>query len=168
MKGSRVLEGIRITLESKFNFLIFLSASILTFALIISVPYYSFVIRNLTDYRYNLDNLGYDLMINLYLTSGTLGLALTVLFALLTGILSTNIYVDVKRSGLGSGGYITSTLPGFIAGGCAACGASLLPLLGVGAAGILFPFSGNLWRLLSLIILLFTLGKMNEENICEI
>lgn len=168
MKSSRIIEGIKTSVENKLNILIFSASSVLTFAFVVSAPYYSFVIRNLTDYRYNLPTLGIDLVTNLYLTSGATGLILTAIFALLTGILFTNIYADMKRSGLSSVGYITSALPGFIAGGCAACGAALIPLLGIGVAGVLFPFSGNLWRLASILVVIFALTKINDEKTCEV
>ncbi|MFP4230040.1 MAG: hypothetical protein ACLFRK_02765 [Candidatus Nanohaloarchaea archaeon] len=92
---------------------------------------------------------------------------LTSTFSILVGVLSFNIYIKIRESGLRNSLHLSGTLPGFLAGGCAACGTSVIPVLGLGAAGILFPFSSNLWRLAAVILLLFSLSYV-EPSKCRV
>lgn len=104
----------------------------------------------------------------LYLNSGYLGVILTLIFSITFGVLFTNMISEIREKGIKSGGYLGSSLPGIVAGSCAACGATLLPILGGATASIIFPFGGNFWRVLAVAIILASLYNIKREKKCSV
>jgi len=109
-----------------------------------------------------------DLSINILSKAGYLGLGLTVIYAILSGVLVTNLYVSLKTKGLKQIKFVSALGPGALVGACAACGVGLLPLLGIGFSAVLMPFHGNLWRLTGIAILLVAINSIGNPDICEV
>lgn len=149
---------------SRFKLLGLFIFSLLIFFLSITLPYYDFVLNIVANYGYNSPQLLRDLAANLYLTGGLTAVILTIIYSVLSAGLVVNLMTIIAQKGLRSSSYGASILPGFIAGGCAACGASIIPILGLGASSILFPLGGNLWRIIAIITIIYAISILNKES----
>lgn len=109
-----------------------------------------------------------DLSFNILSKSGILGLNLTIVYSVLSGILITNLYVSLKVKGLKQIKFAGALGPGALVGACAACGVGLIPLLGIGLSAALMPFNGNLWRITGIAILLIAIKNIGDPDICEV
>lgn len=102
-----------------------------------------------------------------YLGGGWTTVALIAAYALLTGVAVTNAVAhirQVRRSGVST---VAGVVPGFLAAGCASCGAGVLGALGFAGALASLPFGGNLLRLGGLVLLLFFLGRAGDPRHCR-
>lgn len=109
-----------------------------------------------------------DLSANILSGSGLLGLNLTLIYAVLSGMLITNLYVSLKVKGLKQIKFAGALGPGALVGACAACGVGLIPLLGIGLSAALMPFNGNLWRITGIAVLLIAIQNIGDPDICEV
>lgn len=99
--------------------------------------------------------------------SGTVGLALTILYSVGMGVL-TVLSVSQMRAYSVSNGIrgILSLVPGIVVAGCAGCGIGLLSLVGITGLATVFPFSGNLVRVLGIILIFVLITSLgNPEKI---
>jgi hypothetical protein len=103
-----------------------------------------------------------------YLSVGWLGLLLVVTYALLTGIAATHAIALFRRARRTSASTMLGVVPGFLAAGCASCGAGVLGALGFVGAMAALPFEGNLLRLGGILMLLFFLGRTGNPQTCSI
>jgi hypothetical protein len=103
-----------------------------------------------------------------YLSVGWLGLLLVVAYALLTGIAATHAITLFRRARRTSASTVLGVVPGFLAAGCASCGAGVLGALGFVGAMAALPFEGNLLRLGGILLLLFFLGRTGDPQTCSI
>jgi len=102
-----------------------------------------------------------------YRAAGSLGLALTVAYAVLAGVATVVVAANVRNGDGGTEGLL-GVAPGVLAAGCATCGAGLLPLLGVTGAYALFPYAGNLVRALGLVAVLLALARTGDPRVCRV
>ncbi|MDY6778416.1 MAG: hypothetical protein SVU32_07125 [Candidatus Nanohaloarchaea archaeon] len=100
-------------------------------------------------------------------TTGVLGLGMTVLYAVLTGILAVNIGSQVYIQGASSLMSAPAAIPGTLAAGCASCGVGLIGLFGFAGVLTMLPFHGNLVRLAGILIILFVLQRMGNPMTCR-
>ncbi|WP_232700388.1 hypothetical protein [Halobacterium wangiae] len=101
-------------------------------------------------------------------TAGALGLALVVLYALVTGVVAVTVVGRLRvtdRSGVGS---IAGVVPGVVVSGCASCGAGLLGALGFAGVLAALPFHGNLVRLAGVAVLLWFLARAGDPAACGV
>ena len=99
--------------------------------------------------------------------TGMIGLALTVIYAAMTGITLTNIVQGFKMNRFkGLSGIVM--IPGFLVSGCASCGVGLLAFLGF--SGILgaLPFAGNSVKAAGIILMLGILHRNGDPKTCTI
>lgn len=120
--------------------------------------------RNLTDLPYGIAALTRET----YLSVGWFGLLLVVTYALLTGIAATHAVTLFRRARRTSASTMLGVVPGFLAAGCASCGAGVLGALGFVGAMAALPFEGNLLRLGGILMLLFFLGRTGNPQTCSI
>jgi hypothetical protein len=110
-------------------------------------------------------------MLNLSVVShkGWLPIALSVTYAVLTGIALTNMVAQIRMLQVGSLANVGGILPGLFAAGCASCGPGLLALIGFtgGFAGILSQHPTVL-RLGGMGLFLFFLGLSGDPRECRI
>ncbi|WP_257300522.1 hypothetical protein [Haloarchaeobius sp. FL176] len=121
------------------------------------------VSRNPTDIGYAVSTLTREV----YLTTGWTGLALVVLYALLTGVALTHtaaLYRQTRASGVSS---VATVLPGVLAAGCASCGAGVLGMLGFVGAMAALPFQGNLLRTAGILLLVGFLARTGDPRTCN-
>lgn len=108
------------------------------------------------------------LSINILETTGITGFVLTLVYGLLIGVSAVTGYTLVKINGIQQIKSASGILPGFLAGGCAGCGAGILGLMGYAGAVALLPFNGNLIRLLGIFLLLYFLMETGDPRTCEL
>ena len=103
-----------------------------------------------------------------YRSVGWIGLALIVGYALLTGVAVTHGLTLYRRARRTNTSTLLGVVPGFLAAGCAGCGAGVLGALGFVGAMAMLPFDGNLLRLAGVTLLLFFLGRTGDPRTCRI
>lgn len=143
-------------------------SALFTYALLILSTFPQFTIqllaRNPRDVFYAVASLTRES----YLSVGWLGLALVAAYALLTGVAVTNAVTLFRRARRRSASTALGILPGFLAAGCASCGAGVLGALGFVGAMAALPFEGNLLRLGGILLLLFFFGRTGDPRTCSI
>ncbi|ELZ32029.1 hypothetical protein C474_07692 [Halogeometricum pallidum JCM 14848] len=140
------------------------------------ISYVLLVLSSFPEYSVQMvsANIGYlddaivELTANSYATAGPVGLGLIVSYAMLTGIAITNVANRVKRVGVAESGGLSSAVPGFLAAGCASCGAGILGFLGFAGALALLPFHGNLLRVGGLLLLVGYLARVGDPRYCTV
>lgn len=144
------------------------SLTAVTFSLLIlsSFPVYSYqlISSSITYFPTALT----DLTMNLYASSGALGMGLIILYAFLTGPALITLYLTARYNGWRAVFGAGSFAPAALIGGCASCGAGILGLLGLVGATALFPFQGNGVRAVGALLLLLYLGKVGNPETCEL
>ncbi|MEF8806432.1 hypothetical protein [Natronomonas sp.] len=155
-------------LTSNRRLLVAGAVAVLTYALLVLSTFPQFTIqlltRNPTDVFYAVASLTRET----YLSVGWLGLGLVTTYALLTGVAVTNAVTLFRRARRRSASTALGILPGFLAAGCASCGAGVLGALGFVGAMAALPFEGNLLRLGGILLLLFFLGRTGDPRTCSI
>ena len=158
----KLKEAFSYSIEDKGKALVTATASVSIFCLMIllSFPQYSYQIISANPILF-FEALS-SLTANLAVSSGLLGLLLTIIYSVIGGIASTILIssVSVRTAG--------SLAPGLLVSGCASCGTGLLGLLGLGGAVAAMPFQGNLVRLGGIGLLLFFLNKTGNPEVCEV
>jgi hypothetical protein len=86
----------------------------------------------------------------------------------LTGVAVTNAVTLFRRARRRGASTALGVLPGFLAAGCASCGAGVLGALGFVGAMAALPFEGNLLRLGGIVLLVFFLGRTGDPRTCSI
>jgi hypothetical protein len=142
--------------------------AVLTYTLLVLSTFPQFTIqlltRNPTDVFYAVASLTRET----YLSVGWLGLGLVAAYALLTGVAVTNAVTLFRRARRRGASTALGVLPGFLAAGCASCGAGVLGALGFVGAMAALPFEGNLLRLGGIVLLVFFLGRTGDPRTCSI
>jgi hypothetical protein len=105
---------------------------------------------------------------NTYRTVGGVGLGLTVVYAVATGVALTTTLGRVRDAGPTGVRDLWSVLPGLLASGCASCGAGVLGLLGFAGALAAMPFEGDLLRLGGIALLVGYLSRVGHPRRCEL
>jgi hypothetical protein len=103
-----------------------------------------------------------------YLSTGAVGLALVVWYAVLTGVAATNALALVRRARRRGASTVVGVLPGVLAAGCAGCGAGVLGALGFVGVMAVLPYDGNLLRVGGIVLLLFFLGRAGDPRTCSL
>lgn len=121
------------------------------------------------------DDLLVEFTVGLYVSAGWLGVALTILYAMLSGIAIVVVSGSIRESRNGVGdedrssiGSLVGVTPGVLAAGCASCGAGFLSVVGLAGAYALVPFEGNLIRLLGIVVLLAALARTGDPRTCRV
>lgn len=118
-----------------------------------------------------LESLQFMLVMNYEVTLmeyGWSAIALTVLYALLTGIALTNTIALLQMLQIGSLANLGGILPGVVAAGCASCGPGLFALVGLTGAVTFIPFQGTILRVAGIGLILFFLGRAGDPRECRI
>ncbi|WP_255193260.1 hypothetical protein [Natronobeatus ordinarius] len=145
--------------------LVIVSLAIYVLLILSTMP--AFSLQLLGDGLHWLDYALVSLTETVYRTDGPSGLALVVLYALLSGIAIVNAVAQLRVVGLSSLADVSGVLPGFLASGCASCGAGLLGFLGFAGGVAVLPFDGALLRVGGLLLLLFFLGRTGHPERCS-
>ncbi|WP_248515840.1 hypothetical protein [Salinarchaeum laminariae] len=120
--------------------------------------------RDVTDVTYGVSVLTREV----YLTRGWLGLALVVVYSLLTGVAVTNAVTLLRHRRRSGATSIAGILPGVLAAGCASCGAGVLGALGFVGAMAVLPYDGTLLRVGGIALLLVFLARAGDPRTCSI
>ncbi|MFB6242354.1 MAG: hypothetical protein ABEJ36_06165 [Candidatus Nanosalina sp.] len=139
------------------------------------ITYVVLVLFTFPEYSYQLlsSNILYigeavsALTVNVYRASGGIALFLTVVYAVTAGVAVSHIAAQI-RSNEGGLKNILWASPGFIASGCAGCGAGFLGLLGFAGALAALPFHGNSIRVLGIVLMLYYLGDAGAPGTCKV
>ena len=99
--------------------------------------------------------------------AGPVSFSLAVLYAILSGIIIVNIIVQLTNRNL-VGKSLGAVIPGFVATGCASCGIGVLGLMGLTGAAASLPFNGDLFKVAGIILLIYSLHKLGDPEICRI
>lgn len=102
-----------------------------------------------------------------YLGGGWTTVALVVAYALLTGVAVTVAVPHLRRARRSGVSTAAGVVPGFLAAGCASCGAGVLGALGFAGALATLPFGGDLLRLGGVVLLLVFLGRAGDPRVCS-
>jgi len=161
------VQALKISFKDRKQISITLIIAAITYTLIIllSFPQYSIGVlsRDLTF----LTEAVTELSINTYATSGLLGMTLTVLYAVMTGITVSLISFQSLGS-LKSFRDISAATPGLLAAGCAGCGAGLLGFIGFTGALATLPFEGNLVRFAGISLLIYFIARTGDPRTCKV
>lgn len=99
-------------------------------------------------------------------TTGTVGLILTVIYSMITGVTLTNAYISLKQRSFSGILNLGAFLPGFLVAGCASCGVGLLASFGFAGALAALPFGGNLVKLGGILVMAGLLHRSGNPRIC--
>jgi hypothetical protein len=99
--------------------------------------------------------------------SGWVGIGLTVVSSGAAGVAAVVGHGVVNGSRSARAGGATGLSSALLAGTCASCGAGLAGVAGLGGVAALFPFSGNLARLVGAALLAVFLWRTGHPLRCE-
>jgi len=115
-----------------------------------------------------LDDTLLALTANTYDTVGAIGLGLTTVYAIVTGVAATTALGRARAVGPAGARGPSSVLPGLLVSGCASCGAGVHGLLGFLGAVATMPLEGNLLRLAGLVLLVGYLSRLGDPRRCRV
>lgn len=156
VKGS-VDTNTRILSVGFFSIVIFL-----IFAFTTDIPWHLQTLQSGTEFW---DDALLNSVTSIYL-GGAFSFVLTAIYSLMSGIVLTNVGIQLKNSRISKKG-IGSILPGFVATGCASCGVGITGFIGLTGVVSALPFQGDLLKLGGLVLILYALYEMGDPNICE-
>ncbi|WP_255150584.1 hypothetical protein [Halorarius halobius] len=139
-----------------------------TFVVLVVSTFPAFAVQMLGAGLGYLDYVVVSLVRNTYRTSGAVGLALVVGYALLTGVAVTNAAAQLRLTGVSGLSDLSGVVPGLLASGCASCGAGILGVLGFAGALAVLPFHGNLLRLGGVLLLTGFLARSGDPRECTV
>ncbi|PCR88947.1 hypothetical protein [Natrinema ejinorense] len=139
-----------------------------TYVLLLLSTMPAFSLQMLGDGLYWFEYVLVSLTETVYRTDGWTGLAVVVLYALLSGIAVVNAVAQFRFVGPSRLADLTGIVPGLLASGCASCGAGLLGFLGFAGGLAALPYDGALIRIGGLVLLLFFLGRAGHPERCAI
>lgn len=99
-------------------------------------------------------------------TTGMIGLLLTLIYSIITGVTITNAYLSIKTQSFSRILDVGAFLPGFLVAGCASCGVGLLTAIGFTGVLAALPFNGNLVKLGGIIVMAGLLNRSGNPQIC--
>ncbi|RKD89039.1 hypothetical protein [Halopiger aswanensis] len=146
----------------------FVLVTVATYALLILTTMPEFSIQMLGDGLHWFEYVLVSLTETVYRTDGWTGLAVVVLYALLSGVAVVNAVAQFRFVGTSSLADLTGIVPGLLASGCASCGAGLLGVLGFAGGLAVLPYDGALLRVGGLGLLLFFLGRAGHPERCGV
>lgn len=147
----------------KASALFFSALIFLLFAFTTDIPWHLQTLKAGIHYW---DNAFLNGITSIYL-GGTVSLILTIIYSIVSGVVLTNVFVQLKNSRISGKGF-GSLLPGFAATGCASCGVGLAGFIGLTGIATALPFQGDLLKVGGLALLLYALYEMGDPEICEI
>jgi hypothetical protein len=143
------------------------AATLLTYVVVVlsTFPQFSLQVlaRDLTDLPWSVAVLTRET----YLTGGWTTIVLVAAYALLTGVAVANLVGHVRQARRSGVSTVAGIVPGFVAAGCATCGAGVLGVVGLTGALATLPFEGDLLRLAGILMLLFFLGRAGDPRGCR-
>lgn len=165
---SRDLRGALVfPLTSDGRLLVAAVATLVTYVVVVlsSFPQFSLQVlsRNPADLPWSVAVLTREA----YLGGGWTTIVLVVAYALLTGVAVTNAVQHVRQARSSGVSTVAGVVPGFLAAGCASCGAGVLGVLGFTGALASLPFGGDLLRLVGVLLLLVFLGRAGDPRVCS-
>lgn len=169
MNGRKLFKGFRAGIKASFSNPARIGLTVLftglTFALMVlaSRP------------NYSLQVLGYGIQylpealnsLFFYNTPGPVNRFLTALYALTAGIALTGLSIQLRTLSI-SLKSLGSLTPGFLATGCASCGAGLLGFLGLSGGLAALPFGGNTVLFGGSLLIAFFIAKNGNPETCAI
>jgi hypothetical protein len=108
-------------------------------------------------------NLIIPLLQGVFAANATSALVLQAIIAVLSGITVSLMVMNahaIEGSALGISGMVAS----IVSGGCSACGASLLPLVGLSGALAVLPFKGKELYLLGISLLFLSIYRLTRKE----
>jgi hypothetical protein len=104
--------------------------------------------------------------LGIYDTTGAIGVALTGLYAIVTGITVTNTYTSLKLQNFSRIKDVVAFLPGMLVAGCASCGVGMLAAFGFSGLLAALPFGGNLIKAGGILVMTGLLHKSGDPKVC--
>jgi len=147
----------------KASAVLFSALIFLLFAFTTDIPWHLQTVEAGIQYW---DNAFFNSVTSVYV-GGAFSFVLTIVYSLLSGIVLTNVSVQLKNNRI-SGKGLGSLLPGFVATGCASCGVGLAGFVGLTGVATALPFQGDLLKIGGLMLLVYALYEMGDSDICEI
>ncbi|UHQ99047.1 hypothetical protein HYG81_25220 (plasmid) [Natrinema zhouii] len=142
--------------------------TVATYVLLILSTMPEFSLQMLGDGLHWFEYVLVSLTETIYRTDGWSGLAVIVLYALLSGVAVVNAVAQLQIVGLSSLTDLSGVVPGLLASGCASCGAGLLGFLGFAGGMAVLPYDGALLRVGGLALLVFFLGRAGHPEHCAL
>lgn len=164
---SRDLRGaLAFPLTSDGRLIVAAVATLLTYVVVVlsSFPRFSVQVlsRNPADLPWSVAVLTREA----YLGGGWTTVGLVAAYALLTGVAVANVIPHLQRARTSGVSTVAGVVPGFLAAGCASCGAGVLGVLGFAGALATLPFGGDLLRLAGVLLLVGFLGRAGDPRVC--
>lgn len=165
MKKPNIQHAVEASLEGRNKFLT-LSTAVLAYLIlaIFSLPAYSSQLLG-RSWMY-LPEVIRMTTLGIYDTTGTVGVVLTVIYALITGITVTNTYTSLKLQNFSKIKDIGAFLPGMLVAGCASCGVGVLAAFGFSGLVAAMPFHGNLIKAGGILLMTGLLHRTGDPKIC--
>ncbi|WP_254862985.1 hypothetical protein [Halovivax gelatinilyticus] len=165
--GRNLADAVTYPFESWRGTVGLLIVTVATYTLLVLSTMPEFSIQLLGDGLHWLDYALVSLSETIYRTDGPSGLAIIVLYAVLTGVAVVNAVAQLRIVGPTSLTDLSAVLPGLLASGCASCGAGLLGFLGFAGGLALLPYDGTLLQIAGLALLVFFLGRAGHPERCS-
>lgn len=160
-----IKEAFKASLDSKTAFVLTFSVSVATLIII--------ALSSNIEYSIQMISAGMiqtairNRLINIQISSGYLGVLLTIFYSLMIGSATTNFYIQLKSNTIKVGN-LAGILPAFLIGGCASCGLGLLAILGFSGALAILPFQGNLVKVGGILLIVFFLSRTGNPKTCNL
>lgn len=172
MDSREFREGLEGALKSSFSspsrFALTVAAASASYVLLILSGFPDYSWQLLSASVFYVDDALIALTGNTLKTAGALGILTTVIYSLLVGTAITNFVLSLSLESWSGYTNLGAAMPGFLATGCAGCGAGLLGFLGLGGALAMMPFQGNGIRLGGIALLLYFIAKTGDPGKCEV
>ncbi len=159
--------GLEVSVSSKSRILI---TGVLSFTI-----FFLLVLSSFPEYSYQMLTSGVlywctafkDLLQNMLTSVGLGSIAVTAIYSVFTSIALLHAGISLKNRSF-EGKSLASISPGLLVTGCAGCGAGILGLLGFAGAITLFPFDGDLIKVVGIVLLLYFIGDSGDPEVCRV